>query len=93
VRNAASREDAIDALNALLRAALQESSRRGDHFLLFGCDDRDPFAGALARMPRLSYRYELRSWHPQEPERHARPSDRNERLPDEPLYFDDPALS
>ena len=89
VRNAASCDDALDALDALailLRAALRESGARGDQFLLFGCDERDPFTRAVARIPRLTYRYELRGWHP------LRDHSADAQLP-KPLYFDDPALS
>lgn len=86
VRNAVCRDDAVDALAVLSRAALREASGRGDHFLLFGCDERDPFAGAVARMPRLTYRYELRAWHPHEPVEASSTKPQT-------LYFDDPALS
>ena len=88
VRNAACRADAVDALSVLCRAALHAARARGDHFLLFGCDERDPFTGALARIPRLTYRYELRGWHP-----HRSAADTQTAVTPQPVYFDDPALS
>ena len=90
VRNAVCRDDAVDTLATVLRAALHEASVRGDHFLLFGCDERDPFTGGVARMPRLTYRYELRGWHPDE---HGRSTEAKSPPSTNPLYFDDAALS
>ncbi len=85
VRNATCKGGALDALAELLLAARRQAADRHEHFLVFGTDERDPFARAAARMPHLTYRYELRAWHPQ--------SSVSSRAESDSLYHDDPALS
>jgi GNAT superfamily N-acetyltransferase len=84
VRHAVCSSGAVDALSALFQVALRDTADRGEHFLNFACDDRDPLVRALGRIPRLTYRYELRGWHP---------DDAPSNDPRQALYFDDPALS
>jgi predicted N-acetyltransferase YhbS len=85
VRNATCAEGALDALAELLLGVRRLAAERNEHFVVFGTDARDPFGRAAARMPHLTYRYELRAWHP-------RPSI-SSRAADDPLYHDDLALS
>lgn len=48
-----------DALRALIRSALADARRAGDHFLLFTTADGDPLASLVARWPATTYRYRL----------------------------------
>jgi hypothetical protein len=88
VRNATCAEGALDAFAELLHAARRQAPLRGEHFVVFGADERDPLGRAAARMLHLTYRYELRAWHPR-----ASFSSRTSRGEDKNLYHDDPALS
>jgi GNAT superfamily N-acetyltransferase len=59
IRHPAYRDGEHDALRALVCYAVNAARVRGDHFVLFTCDDDDPLRLALKGIPRSAYHYSI----------------------------------
>jgi GNAT superfamily N-acetyltransferase len=59
IRHAAFASGEALALQNLVRGAMNAARDRGEHFVLYTCEDTDALHSAVANLPRLSFRYRI----------------------------------